>query len=145
MREKIAELFKEFYDKTFAYYYYHNEANLENVTPDQYADQILALFKEQIDRLVQQNNLLTAQLPSLGGIDHVEKCIVCAGSGEVDDGGSEFRDREFYPCINCNGTGTISRSAKWGDIEIKIAYTGDVVLLDTPYLESKTGSLRVKE
>jgi hypothetical protein len=44
MRDKIAELFKEFYDKTFAYRYYHNEANLENVTPDYYADQILALF-----------------------------------------------------------------------------------------------------
>jgi len=46
MRDKIAELFKEFYDKTFAYYYYHNEANLENVTPDQYADLILALFED---------------------------------------------------------------------------------------------------
>jgi RecJ-like exonuclease len=66
-----------------------------------------------------------SHIPSLEGIEVDEKCIVCEGwdvwgtegSGEVDDGGSEFRDREFYPCIKCNGKGTITRQATKDEIE----------------------------
>jgi len=37
-----------------------------------------------------------------------DRCPMCEGSGELDDGGSEFRDREYFKCSNCKGTGKVS-------------------------------------
>ena len=90
MRDKIAELFKEFYDKTFAYYYYHNEANLENVTPDQYADQILALF------------------PSLEGQIHCSRC----GEGVSSPVPKDTVVRAWVECPECIETGRLKVKEK---------------------------------
>jgi len=43
------------------------------------------------------------------------ECPKCDGSGETDDGGSEFRDREYSKCPECNGTGILLPSNKEKD------------------------------
>jgi hypothetical protein len=72
------------------------------------------------------------EIPSLEGIDHVEKCIVCAGSGE----------REFYPCIKCIGTVEITRPAEWVDIDVQEMIEARSI---PDYRTKSGGRLRVRE
>ena len=87
--------------------------------------------------ILQAENETQQALPDISMIEVVEEeCPECTGGGTA-------RQSE---CTYCHGTGEIVRPAEWGEIEIKIARTGEVVLLDTPYLDIKSGGrLRIKK
>jgi len=98
MKEKIIEMIKH-YDQI--------DWNISCVGPSEYlevlADQILALFIsnpfwKDIDR----------NIPSLEGIEHVEKCDYCKDWTKISAN-----------CPYCHGTGEITRQAEWGDIDVR--------------------------
>jgi hypothetical protein len=100
-----------------------------------HADEILALFIsnpfwKDIDR----------NLPSLEGIVVVNECK------HHDSLGRNIINRTAkYPC--CNGTGTITRQAEWGDIPNGLIQNGIECLTDNAFIpKTKSGGrLKVKK
>jgi hypothetical protein len=80
---------------------------------------------------------ILALFPSLEGIEHVEECPYA----------HPFREEFLVPCLKCNGTGTITRQAEWGDIDVK-AMIRDILFTKNyfPSLSTKSGGrLRMKK
>jgi hypothetical protein len=112
MKEKIIEMIKH-YDQI--------DWNISCVGPSEYlevlADQILALFIsnpfwKDIDR----------NIPSLEGIEHVEKCDYCKDWTKISAN-----------CPYCHGTGEITRQAEWGEVMEMVMYCfnpGQIKLFD---------------
>jgi len=98
-----------------------------------HADEILALLQEEdlfhtgLAQGYKQGQNDCIQLPSLEGIEHVEKCDYCKDWTKISAN-----------CPYCHGTGEITRQAEWVDIEINEYYNMFL-------LESKTGRLRLKD
>jgi hypothetical protein len=84
MREKIAEIIKP--------YLFLNYKDAYSISYDveEIADKVLAL------------------LPSLEGIEVVEKCDYCKDWTKISAN-----------CPYCHGTGEITRQAEWGDIDVR--------------------------
>ena len=138
MRDKIIEMIKH-YDQI--------DWNISCVGPSEYlevlADQILALLQEEdlfhtgLAQGYKQGQNDCIQLPSLEGIEHVEECPYA----------HPFREEFLVPCLKCNGTGTITRQAEWGDIDVK-AMIRDILFTKNyfPSLSTKSGGrLRMKK
>jgi len=133
MRDKIIEMIKH-YDQI--------DWNISCVGPSKYlevlADQILALFIsnpfwKDIDR----------NIPSLEGIEHVEKCDYCKDWTKISAN-----------CPYCHGTGEITRQAEWGEVMEMVMYCfnpGQIKLFDIDrngniqFILKSGGRLRVKE
>jgi hypothetical protein len=81
-------------------------------------------FKSDIDVIIDQ---ILALFPSLEGIEHVGLC--------------------HEGCPFCNGTGTISRQAEWGDIPNGLIQNGIECLTDNAFIpKTKSGGrLKVKK
>jgi DnaJ-class molecular chaperone len=77
------------------------------------------------------------QLPSLEGIVVEEECPKCWGSNDCVDAA----------CKTCQGTGTITRQAEWGDIPEGLIQDGIKCISDNAFIpKTKSGGrLKVKK
>jgi hypothetical protein len=83
------------------------------------------------------------KLPSLEGIEHVEKCDYCKDWTKISAN-----------CPYCHGTGEITRQAEWGEVMEMVMYCfnpGQIKLFDIDrngniqFILKSGGRLRVKE